>query len=114
MSALTEMIPTAGYVCKKCGHVARNKQALGSHWRYSHPKRKAVKRVPKKSRPSVAQAPALAEHIAYLAGKVETLLEYYARGNGLPESALAGGVASFIQHQARRPVLGTQHRVPGV
>ncbi len=41
---------------------------------------------------------AQAEHISYLYGKVETIIEYYARSNGVPFSTLAEGVASLLRH----------------
>lgn len=41
-------------------------------------------------------------HIAYLYGKVETILEHYAHSNGVPFTTLAHGVARLLQHPASR------------
>lgn len=41
-------------------------------------------------------------HISYLYGKVETIIEYYARSNNIPQSTLAEGVASLLRHSQGR------------
>lgn len=39
------------------------------------------------------------QHVSYLFGKVETIIEYYANSNSIPVSALTEGVASLLQHK---------------
>ena len=39
-------------------------------------------------------------HVCY--GKVETVIQYYSAGSGVPFSTLASGVAAILQHQASR------------
>lgn len=41
-------------------------------------------------------------HVAYIYGKIETIIEYYARSNGVPFAALASGVASLLSHSQSR------------
>lgn len=42
------------------------------------------------------------EHVAYLYGKVETIIEYYASSNGISQSSLASGVASLLRGKESR------------
>jgi len=62
-------------------------------------KRKAITHVPKEEAP-------LTLHTTYLFGRVETIIELYAAGIGLPKAALARGVGELLQHQASGAVLG--------
>jgi hypothetical protein len=52
------------------------------------------------------EAPCLDTHVAYLFGKVETLVEYYASSNGLSYAALATGVSRLLHHHERGKVVG--------
>lgn len=44
----------------------------------------------------------LDHHTSYLFGKFETVIEYYARSNNLPLTALAEGVAELLRNQKGR------------
>lgn len=41
-------------------------------------------------------------HISYLFGKVETIIELYGQSSRVPFSALASGVAGLLQRASRR------------
>jgi hypothetical protein len=40
------------------------------------------------------------DHVSYLYGKVETIIEYYSHSNGLPFPTLASGVAALLRSKA--------------
>ncbi len=58
------------------------------------------------------ETPNLEVHIAYVFGKVETLLEHYADSAGLSRTALTNGLAEIFLHKTSGKVLGSQHHLP--
>lgn len=79
------------YKCSKCGKKFDDKYRLANHVRYQHPK-KGVKN----GRSSQTSEADHSNHISYLFGKVETIIEHYAASAGVSRSALASGVGSLL------------------
>lgn len=92
------------YTCKKCGEKFDDKYSLANHVRYQHPKR--GKRKGGASGDGSAQEghskDGLEAHAAYLFGKCETIIEYYASSNGIPQQALAERVSTLLRHPQGR------------
>jgi len=88
------------YTCSKCGKRFPDKYLIANHVRFHHPK-KGVKHGGTQAQAS-AHEEDQAQHVSYIYGKVETIIEYYARSNGVPYSTLAEGVASLLRHPQSR------------
>lgn len=54
------------------------------------------------------------EDVTYIFGRIERELEVLGQRLEIPYPVLASGMAEFLRVQARRQVLGVQHRVPDV
>lgn len=84
--------------CSKCGTEVKDRAAFANHVRYHHPKRG---RSAAREELSVNGSPQEdhREHVTYLYGKVETILEHYSHRSGVPYPTLAEGVAGLLRHQ---------------
>lgn len=90
--------PKQTWTCKICGKTGfRNPQSVAVHTRNTHPKGE------RDAQPSEKD---YSNHVAYLYGKIETIVEYYSAGNALPISSLTEGLAELLRHQESRKVLG--------
>ncbi len=93
---------------RRRGRVGRARAAAGKLKR-----RKAVPRDKQHTQAGEGSV-ALDTHAAYLFGKTEALIEYYAAGAGVPRAALALRVAELLRRKEGGSVLGSQHRVSRV
>lgn len=100
-----------GYKCKHCNKPFKDKYRLANHIRYEHPKRAkkaneagpeaSLRNLERMGQDGVSRQESQEDHshhVSYIFGKVETIIEYYARSNGVPYAALAEGVAGLLRH----------------
>jgi hypothetical protein len=72
-------------------------------WSKTTAKRKTTKRGDNESSP----AQDYSNHISYLFGKVETIIDHYSAGAFVPRAPLARGLAELLLHKEGGKVLGS-------
>ena len=87
-----------GYKCSHCGKPFKDKYRLANHIRNDHPKKGAKNKGARSTQAQAQPQEDHSHHISYIFGKVETIIEYYARSNGVPYATLAEGVAGLLRH----------------
>lgn len=88
------------FFCSKCGYEGKDKKDVSKHIRNSHPKsdRRKAERRNDDGRTEAQEQVNLDSHAAYIFGKVETIIEYYANSNRISKPALTERVASLLRH----------------